>query len=105
MKRALSKRFGVPLASTTMFCVAPPMIALATIAGVAVGFALKYAAAIPATCGDAIDVPSSVFVAVSLAMPTDRMPTPGANRSTQLPKFENDARVSVIDVAPTVIAS
>jgi len=29
---------------------------------------------------------------------------PGANRSKHVPKFENDARASVLVVAPTVIA-
>ena len=34
------------------------------------------------------------------------MPTPGANRSRQVPKFEKEARLIVAaDVAPTVSAS
>ena len=35
----------------------------------------------------------------------DMMLWPGANRSTHVPQFENDARASVLVVAPTVIAS
>ncbi len=61
-------------------------------------------AAAPATCGDAIDVPLIVFVAVSLVRQVEAMPEPGANRSRQLPKLEKLARASVLVVAPTVIA-
>ena len=39
----------------------------------------------PATCGEAIDVPLSVKVAVSESTYADVMSTPGANTSTQLP--------------------
>src|SRR6266540_3228298 len=58
----------------------------------------------PATCGVAIDVPLILAVASGSVMPTDVMSTPGANRSTHLPKFENDAFLSWSSVAPTVIA-
>ena len=61
-------------------------------------------AALPITCGVAIDVPLMVLVAVSLVFQSDVMPDPGANRSTQVPKLEYDARASVDVVAPTVIA-
>ena len=36
---------------------------------------------------------------VNLAAVADLMPTPGANRSTPLPKLENDARRSLLSVA------
>jgi hypothetical protein len=52
-----------------------------------------------------MDVPLIVFVAVSLVLQEDVMPTPGANQSTQLPRFENEALRSVWSVAPIVIAS
>ena len=61
-------------------------------------------AAIPATCGVAIEVPLIVFVAVSLVRQADRIAEPGAKMSTMLPKLENDERASVIVDAPTVIA-
>ena len=62
-------------------------------------------AAIPATCGVAIEVPLIVFVAVSLVRHADRIDEPGAKISTPLPKLENDERASVLVDAPTVIAS
>jgi hypothetical protein len=45
-----------------------------------------------------------VFVAVALPIHADVMFTPGALMSTQLPRLENDAKPSLISVAPTVIA-
>src|SRR6476660_265118 len=80
------------------------MIAAATCAGVAVGFVSRNNAATPVTCGVAIDVPEIVLVAVSLVLHADVMLLPGAKMSTQVPKFENDERTSVIVVEPTVIA-
>ena len=59
-----------------------------TSAGVADGFADRYSAAAPVTCGVAIDVPLMVFVAVFELYQSDVMLTPGALMSTQLPKFE-----------------
>jgi len=44
------------------------MIAAATVAGDAPGFVSKNRAATPATCGDAIEVPEIVCVAVSLVL-------------------------------------
>src|SRR5262245_3251304 len=44
-------------------------------------------------------------VAVSLVNHEDVMLTPGPNTSTQVPKLENDARRSLMSVAPSVIAS
>jgi hypothetical protein len=48
-------------------------------------------------------VPLSTLGVESL-VPTDVIDEPGANKSTQEPKFENDARASVDVVAPTVSA-
>jgi hypothetical protein len=80
------------------------MIAAVTVAGEAVGFVSRNNAATPATCGDAIDVPEIVFVAVSLVRQVEVMLLPGAKMSTQVPKFENDERASLVVVEPTVIA-
>ena len=80
------------------------MIAAVTVAGEAVGFVSRNNAATPATCGDAIDVPEIVLVAVSLVLHADVMLLPGAKMSTQVPKFENEERASVVVVEPTVIA-
>jgi hypothetical protein len=55
-------------------------------------------------CGVAIDVPLIVRVAVLLVDQADVMPTPGANQSTQLPKFAHEAFWSLLIVALTVIA-
>ena len=101
-----SSRLGEPVpALVTLFGVELLMIAAATVAGEAVGFVSRNNAATPATCGDAIDVPEIVLVAVSLVRHAEVMPLPGAKISTQVPKFENDERVSVVVVEPTVIAA
>src|ERR1041385_248768 len=100
-----SSRFGEPVpALLTWFRVEPLMMAAVTVAGDAVGFVSRNKAATPVTCGVAIDVPEIVFVAVSLVFQDDVMLLPGAQMSTHVPKFENEARASVIVVAPTVIA-
>ena len=70
-------------------------IAASTSAGVAAGSVWRKRAATPATCGAACEVPEKVLVAVSFAMPAERMLTPGAKRSRQVPKFEKLARASV----------
>ena len=70
---------------------------------VAVRFAPQIAAAAPATCGAAIDVPLMVLV-VPLSQ-VDLIACPGANKSTHDPILEKMARVSAEVVAPTVIAS
>ena len=80
------------------------MIAADTVAGDAVGFVSRKSAATPATCGVAIEVPEIVLVAVSLEFQDDVMLLPGAKMSTHVPKLENEARASVMVVAPTVIA-
>jgi len=46
-----------------------------------------------------------VFVATSEVFQSDVTLTPGAQRSTPAPKFENEANPSLMLVAPTVIAS
>jgi hypothetical protein len=45
-----------------------------------------------------------VFVAVSLVFQDEVMLLPGAKRSRHVPKLENDARASVLVVAPIVFA-
>src|SRR6476469_316861 len=103
---------SVPLYRSTGFCVLGLVtllgVALATRAsrtccGVAVGWSARYRAAAPATCGVAIDVPLIVFVPP--LSQSDVMFTPGAKMSVQVPKFENEARASLVAVALTVIAS
>ena len=65
-KREYRRRFGEPVpALVTTPVVAIDVSAVATAAGVLAGFASRYNAAAPATCGEAIDVPDIVAVAVS----------------------------------------
>ena len=100
-----SSRLGEPVpALLTWFRVELLTMAAVTVAGEALGFVSRNNAATPVTCGVAIDVPEIVFVAVSLVFHDDVMLLPGAKMSTQVPKFENDERASVIVVEPTVIA-
>jgi hypothetical protein len=80
------------------------MMAAATVAGEAVGFVSRNNAATPVTCGVAIEVPEIVLVAVSLVLHADVMLLPGAKRSRQVPKLENEERASLVVVDPTVIA-
>ena len=63
----------------------------------------RYRATTPAACGAAMDVPLRRRVP-PLPPRVDVMDTPGANRSTHAPKLEKPARVSLLDVAPTVMA-
>lgn len=77
----------------------------------AVGFSPKISAEIPATWGDAIEVPEIVLVVVGEPIHAAVMRSPGAMISTQLPQFEKYARSSRFTpfllatvVAPTVIA-
>lgn len=79
-------------------------MAFLTVDDDAPGLNCLYSAATPATCGEAIDVPLKVAVAVLEVNHAERMPEPGAKRSRQVPKFENDDRASVVVVEPTVIA-
>jgi hypothetical protein len=80
------------------------VIRVAICAGVAVGSDCNCSATTPATCGDAIDVPDKDRIALEDVLHADTMLTPGAKTSKQAPKFENDARTSVLPIAPTVIA-
>jgi len=75
-----------------------------TTPGVAVGQTLRNAAAAPATCGDAMDVPEMVLLA--LGPPTQALviEEPGAKISRHDPKFEKLDRWSDEVVAPTVMA-
>jgi hypothetical protein len=84
--------------------VADDVSAEATSAGVMLGVLDNNTAATPATCGDAIDVPEIVLVAVVEVFQAEVIEDPGANRSRHVPKFEYDARASVLVVAPTVSA-
>ena len=88
----------------TLFSVALLLIAEATVAGDALGFVSKKSAATPATCGDAIEVPEIVFVAVLLVAQAEVILEPGAKMSTHVPKFENEDRASELVVDPTVSA-
>ena len=105
MKPEYRRRFGDPVpAFVTLFSVALPVSAAVTAAADEVGFSWRYSAAAPATCGDAIDVPPIVAVAVLLVHQADVIPLPGPKMSRHVPMFENDALASLIVVAPTVIA-
>ena len=77
---------------------------LATAAGAASGDPERTAAAAPATCGVAMEVPLIEAMAVVEAVPADVIPTPGAYRSTQAPKLEKDAWRSDASLAATVSA-
>ena len=105
VKSEKSRRFGDPVPGlVTWLSVELLMMAAVTVAGDAVGFVSRNKAATPVTCGVAIEVPEIVLVAVSLVFHDDVMLLPGAKMSTQVPKFENEERASVIVVEPTVIA-
>ena len=81
-----SKRFGEPvlmlvnLPEDAVFT-----ISLRTVEGEAVVLFCKYNAATPATCGEAIEVPEIVFVAVSLVYQAEVIEEPGAKISRQVP--------------------
>ena len=105
MKPVYRRRLADPVPGfVTLFSVAFPVSAAVTAATDELGFSWRYSAAAPATCGDAIDVPPIVLVAVLLVHQADVIPLPGAKMSRHVPMFENEARASVIVVAPTVIA-
>ncbi len=79
-----------------------------TMAGVADGepcSTLAAAPAAPAACGEAIDVPLIVLVAVVPVCQAPVMPCPGAITSTQLPRLEDDAKASALVLAATVSAA
>jgi hypothetical protein len=84
-----SKTLGEPTsADVTRFGVAEATSALRTCVGERPPLAPRRRAAAPATCGEAIDVPLIVFVAVDEVYQADLMLDPGAKMSRQLPKFE-----------------
>ena len=86
MNASYNKRFGEPVpGDLTRPDVEFEFSALATVAGLALGFAERYNAEAPHTCGVAIDVPLIVFVAVVLEYHDDVMLTPGAKMSTHVP--------------------
>ena len=100
-----SKRFGVPVPEFAMMPrVAALFTAVAVAEGLEAGFCSRYNATAPATCGDAIDVPDIEAIADGDEMPADVMDCPGANKSTHVPQFENDAFASIKLDAATVIA-
>src|SRR4051812_41096379 len=81
-----SSRFGEPEPGlVTAPPTEPATSASRTCAGDADGFAARYSAAVPATCGVAIDVPLMTAVPSSAALLELVMPTPGAKMSTQEP--------------------
>lgn len=84
-----ASRLGEPVpAEVTTPLVADRVSTDATPAGVSVGWAERIRAAIPATCGLAMDVPLMVLVAVLEVYQAEGMLLPGANTSTQEPKLE-----------------
>src|SRR6266511_1181226 len=102
-KRSL---FGEPVPGLTT----TPLVALLTrksrtCCGVKPGLAAATRAAAPATCGVAIEVPLMVLVAVSLVIQDEVMLTPGAKMSTQVPKLENEARLSLLSVTQSMPAA
>ena len=56
-----------------------------TCCAVAVGLALRYSAATPATCGLAMEVPLMEVLPVSLELAAEVMLEPGAQMSMQVP--------------------
>jgi hypothetical protein len=103
--REYAKRFGDPVPRLfTTFGVADPVIAACTCPGVAFVWVLRYAAAMPATCGDAIDVPVMISLAVSLRCPAETTLVPGAKTSTHEPYVAyRVSRASDVVVADTVM--
>src|SRR5690606_4881493 len=77
--------------------------ASATSAGAASGFASRYSAATPATCGVAMDVPEIVLAASSPSIQAEVISWPGARMSTQSPQLDHGGGTSSESVAPTVI--
>jgi len=88
-----SKPFGDdPPALLTALTVALATTPDITAAGDDVGHALRNAAAAPAACGEAIDVPDKVLVDWDPPIHALRIDEPGAKRSRQEPTFEYGAR-------------
>ena len=96
--------FGEPATSVTAPEVAVDVIQVATRLTERVLSALSAKAAMPATCGEAIDVPEIVLVAVVEVDQAEVMFEPGANTSTHEPKLENEDRASTEVDEATVTA-
>src|SRR5687768_6230429 len=80
---AFNKRLGVPFGRTfKRFGDAFIFIAFSISAGVAAGCASRYSAAVPVTCGVAMDVPDKYCVAESEMNQSDFIDKPGAKTST-----------------------
>ena len=78
--------FGEPEPTdVSLFIEALVVMNCATAEGVALGLAFNAKAAIPATCGLAIEVPLMVLLAVALVYQADVILEPGANTSTHEP--------------------
>ena len=106
MKPVYSKIFGDPEPALVTLPVVPLLTrAFLTVDGLAPVLLWRNKAAAPATCGEAIEVPLIVFVPVLLVYQAEVIELPGAKISRQVPKFEYEARASVLVVAPTVIAA
>jgi hypothetical protein len=103
---AKASKFG-ELASSPLTTpgVAEVMMLRATSAGVADGFASRINAAIPATCGEAKDVPFNERRSLDPVNHEEVIQAPGAKTSTHFPKLELLSRESFESVAPTVMAS
>ena len=101
---ANSSRFGLPESCASTDGVDCASSCCVSCVGVSVGRDSSSSASVPATCGAAIEVPLSMRSAVWLRQSGADTHWPGASRSTQLPKFEKTARLSVLSLAPTVIA-
>src|SRR5437773_1748459 len=89
-----SSLFGVPAG---LFLITPVVARPTLQFGVP---AAAHSASTPAACGLAIEVPLIVFV--PLFSQVDVMFTPGAYTSTQPPKFEKEALLSLMSEAATV---
>src|SRR5262245_58819585 len=106
MKPVNSSTLGEPVPGLPTLPEVPLLTsALRTCSGVAVGLRSRYSAAAPATCGEAIEVPLMVLVALVPVFQAEVMLSPGAKMSMQVPVLENQARESTLLVAPTVMAA
>ena len=92
-----SNRFGVPDGFPEItFAVALLMIQVRIVDDEASPKVDLYSAATPATCGDAMDVPLIVLVAVVDVCHADVIDEPGAYTCVQLPQFENEDLASLL---------
>ena len=73
------------------------------LAAEALGEACSSSAAAPATCGDAIEVPLMVLVAVLLVHQAEVMLDPGAKMSTQLHKRQKKPEERLSSLARTFL--